>query len=114
MDLQKFDLPTLLQTQAEQGTAYYEFLKPATLSMSMGIYQLPAGGEDKQHPHNEDEAYYVVSGQSMMVVGEDHFSVTAGSIIYVKAHVPHHFYDITEDMTILVFFSPAEDSKQST
>lgn len=113
MDLQKFDLPTLLNTQAELGSAYYEFLKPDTLSMSIGIYQLPAGGEDKQHPHTEDEAYYVVSGQSMMFVGDKHFVVEAGNIIYVKADVPHRFYDITEDMTILVFFSPAEYSEKT-
>ena len=112
MDLQKFDLQTLLQTQTEQGTAYYEFLKPANLSMSMGVYQLSAGGEDTQHPHTEDEAYYVVSGQSMMMVGDAHFAVEAGSIIYVKAQVPHRFYDITEAMTILVFFSPAEHTEK--
>lgn len=113
MDLEKFDLQTLLQTQTELGKAYYEFLKPANLSMSIGIYQLPAESEDKQDPHTEDEAYYVVSGKSMMFVGDEHFPVKTGSIIYVKANISHRFYEIEEDLAILVFFAPAEYSAQS-
>ncbi len=113
MELQKFELADILAKQAELGTAYYEFLKPDTLSMSIGIYQLPAGGEDKQHPHTEDEVYYIVSGRSKMMVGGEHFAVQSGSIIYVKAQVEHRFYEITEDLVILVAFSPAEYSEQA-
>lgn len=113
MEMQRFELADILTKQAELGTAYYEFLKPDTLSMSIGIYQLLAGAEDQQNPHSEDEVYYVVSGRSQMMVGAEHFAVQAGSIIYVKAEVEHRFYDIAEDLVILVAFSPAEYSEKN-
>jgi hypothetical protein len=35
----------------------------------------------------------------------------AGSAVFVPAHEPHRFMDITEDLTALVFFGPAEGSR---
>jgi mannose-6-phosphate isomerase-like protein (cupin superfamily) len=34
--------------------------------------------------------------------------VQAGSIVYVEANASHRFHSITEDLTTLVFFAPAE------
>ena len=34
-----------------------------------------------------------------------------GSVIYVPKHVEHKFHSIVEDMTLLVFFAPAEYSR---
>jgi quercetin dioxygenase-like cupin family protein len=34
--------------------------------------------------------------------------VKAGSILFVPAHSQHRFRDITEDLSTLVFFAPAE------
>jgi len=36
----------------------------------------------------------------------------AGSIVFVAARVPHRFHSIAEDLTVLVFFAPAEYSNQ--
>lgn len=74
----------------------------------MGVYVLPADGIDPQRPHHEDEVYYVVSGQGMINVGEENKVVGPGTIIYVGRGVPHHFYDIREELAILVFFAPQE------
>jgi quercetin dioxygenase-like cupin family protein len=41
------------------------------------------------------------------VDGEDR-PVKTGTTIYVAAHDTHYFHTITEDLTILVFFAPAE------
>jgi hypothetical protein len=30
--------------------------------------------------------------------------------VFVAAHVEHRFYDIAEELTVLVFFAPAETS----
>jgi GNAT superfamily N-acetyltransferase len=43
-------------------------------------------------------------------VGGEPRAVTAGSIIYVPAGVAHHFHSIVEDLSLLVFFAPAEDA----
>jgi mannose-6-phosphate isomerase-like protein (cupin superfamily) len=89
------------------GKRYLEFLRvPA---MSAGVYVLPAGGTDPQSPHKEDEMYYVVHGQARMRAGDEDQAVGPGSIIFVAAEVEHRFYDITEELLVLVFFAPAEN-----
>ena len=77
-------------------------------SMSLGVYRLPAGGTDHQHPHSSDEVYLVVSGTATLRVdGQDH-PVGPGSIVSVDRGVEHGFTDIGEDLTVLVLFAPAE------
>jgi quercetin dioxygenase-like cupin family protein len=43
------------------------------------------------------------------VEGEDR-NVQAGSVVYVAKKVEHRFHSIEEDLTVLVFFAPAEYS----
>jgi len=92
--------------RAQSGKSYLEFLRVPALSA--GVYVLPAGATDTQKPHNEDEMYYVVSGQARMQVGSEERDVAAGSVIFVEAHREHRFYDIKEELVVLVFFAPAE------
>lgn len=96
----------LLVERERAGRAYLEFLRVPALSM--GVYVLPVGGHDPQQPHREDEVYYVVRGQATLRVGTTDRSVTTGALVFVPAGVPHHFHTITEELTALVFFAPAE------
>jgi mannose-6-phosphate isomerase-like protein (cupin superfamily) len=92
--------------RAKAGKLYREFLRiPA---MSAGLYVLPAGGTDPQRPHHEDEMYYVIRGGARFRAGDEDAEVSAGSALFVAAEVEHRFYDITEDLAVLVFFAPAE------
>ncbi len=94
------------QRRAQSGKLYREFLRvPA---MSAGLYVLAAGSTDPQRPHHEDEMYYVVRGRGRFKAGGEDREVSAGSVIYVAAEVEHHFYDIEEEIVVLVFFAPAE------
>ncbi len=43
-----------------------------------------------------------------MKVGAENQPVGAGSIVFVEARVDHRFYEITEELVVLVFFAPAE------
>jgi mannose-6-phosphate isomerase-like protein (cupin superfamily) len=103
-----FDLPTLSAERAQAGKLYQEFLRVPALSA--GIYVLPAGGSDPQKPHKEDEVYYVVRGQAKMRVGSEERVVKSGGVIFVAAQVEHRFFDISEELEVLVFFAPAESS----
>jgi mannose-6-phosphate isomerase-like protein (cupin superfamily) len=101
-----FHLDDLNRQRPAKAKLYLEFLRiPA---MSAGVYVLPIGGTDPQKPHREDEMYYVVRGRARMQVGSERTEVRAGSIIFVEATIEHRFYDITEELEILVFFVPAE------
>lgn len=101
-----FHIDDLLRARGEKRKPYFEFLRvPA---MSAGLYVLPKGGTDPQKPHREDEMYYVVRGRARMQIGSDHSDVRAGSVIFVEAGLEHRFYDIQEELEVLVFFAPAE------
>jgi len=99
-------LAEIEEQRAESGKSYREFLRvPA---MSAGLYVLAAGATDKQKPHREDEIYYVIRGRGRFKAGSEDREVSPGSVIFVAAEVGHRFYDITEELTVLVVFAPAE------
>ncbi|MGH2558395.1 MAG: cupin domain-containing protein [Thermomicrobiales bacterium] len=104
--MQAFDLADLKQRHKEGGRLYHEFLRVPALST--GLYILPAGGADPQQPHDEDEVYFVIGGRATINVDGEDRPVQTGTTVYVAARVPHHFHSIEEDLTILVFFAPAE------
>jgi mannose-6-phosphate isomerase-like protein (cupin superfamily) len=92
--------------RTKSGKVYREFLRvPA---MSAGLYVLPAGTTDLQRPHHEDEMYYVVRGKARFRAGDEEQEISTGSVLYVAAEVEHRFYDIAEELAVLVFFAPAE------
>lgn len=100
---QKFSLTEL---EKQRTRNYREFLRvPA---MSAGLYVLPAGASDLQRPHHEDEMYYVARGRARFQAGSENCEVSAGDVLFVPAEVNHHFYDVTEELAVLVFFAPAE------
>lgn len=100
-----FDLDTIKSRLTGKSVEYKEFLRVPTLSC--GVYHLAAGSKDMQSPHDEDEVYFVVEGRANVKIGEELKSVSAGSVIYVRATETHTFFEIEEDMTLLVFFAAA-------
>jgi len=105
-----YELTQLISQRADSNKLYLEFLKVPDLSM--GLYVLPAGGTDPQSPHTEDEVYYVVSGKAQIKVAGEDRALQAGSIVYVAKNVEHRFHSIEEELTVLVFFAPAEYSNK--
>jgi mannose-6-phosphate isomerase-like protein (cupin superfamily) len=108
--MQSFDLGRLLAAREVAGGAYLEFLRVP--SLSAGIYHLKAGQPDRQQPHGEDEVYYVFAGRGRFRAGGEERAVEPGTVLFVERQVEHRFSDIQEDLTVLVFFAPAEGSSQ--
>ncbi len=101
-------LAEIEEQRAKSGKLYREFLRvPA---MSAGLYVLPVGATDPQKPHHQDEMYYVVRGRARFKADKDKEDreVSAGSVIFVAAQVEHRFYDVAEELAVLVVFAPAE------
>jgi mannose-6-phosphate isomerase-like protein (cupin superfamily) len=86
-----------------EAVEYLEFLNVPALSC--GLYSLAAGSKDMQAPHDEDEVYFVLQGKARMRLGEEEREVTAGSLLYVGAATQHSFFEIEEDMLLLVLFA---------
>jgi mannose-6-phosphate isomerase-like protein (cupin superfamily) len=108
--VETFDVVSLEEARAEvqhrTGELYLEFLRRD--SMSCGLYVLEAGATDPQGPHQEDEVYVVLSGRARLRAGDRDDPVGPGSVLFVARTVPHRFHDITERLSVLVLFAPAE------
>jgi mannose-6-phosphate isomerase-like protein (cupin superfamily) len=91
---------------------FAEFFRSPTGSLSLTIARWPAGAVDSQQPHTEDEVYYVVRGRAGLVIDGTRADVGPGSVAFVAAGVEHRFVDITEDLDVLVFWSPARHTNE--
>jgi mannose-6-phosphate isomerase-like protein (cupin superfamily) len=105
-----FETGELVAAQHRPGEhTYVDFLRKEMLSLGMSVW--PAGGEDTQQPHTEDEVYVVMVGRgTIRVAGEDR-PVGPGSVVYVGAGVEHRFHSVTEDLHVLVFWAPPYRSR---
>ncbi|MFD4786674.1 cupin domain-containing protein [Streptomyces sp. NPDC058459] len=101
-----FRLDDLEAERAANEGAYLQFLRER--NMSVGLYALDAGSHDPQKPHLQDEVYLVVSGRAAVTVGLETTDIARGSVVYVPAGVVHKFHHISEDLRVLVVFSPPE------
>jgi mannose-6-phosphate isomerase-like protein (cupin superfamily) len=100
-----FQINDLLKKTGEERR-YHEFLRVQALSA--GVYLLRAGATDTQEPHREDEIYYVLRGRAQMRLGTEERSVRAGDVIFVERGLEHQFFEIAEELALLVIFAPAE------
>lgn len=98
-------------SEIETQGIYSELLRVP--SLSLGMYCHRAGTGVVQDPHQEDEVYIVLSGTGAISVNDEDQMVGPGSVIYVPARVPHYFHSVTEDLRVLVMFTPAEGTTQA-
>ena len=102
-DWKAFEIGKEIAALRASGRPYREFLRVPALSC--GIYTLPAGAKDLQGPHDEDEVYYVISGRGRLRVEGTERAIGPGSLLYVRATSEHSFFEIEEEITLLVFFA---------
>ena len=101
-DLAAFELDSLIAKLKPTGRPWMPIMNGQ--NVLTGLYMLKAGAEDRQRPHDTDEVYYVVAGKGKFVAGSEAVQVKTRSILFVKAEVEHRFFDIEEDLVLVVFF----------
>ena len=101
-----FELDQLHQKYAGSASPYNEFLRRR--GMSVGLYVLPVGAEDRQTPHMADEVYVVVQGRGRLRVVDEEVDVKPGQVISVDHGEEHRFTEVTEDLHMLVVFAPPD------
>ena len=82
--------------------------------LSLGTYSIPAGGQDDQTPHTEDEIYAVQSGRATLVTTSGIIDVGPGSVVFVPAGERHKFTEVSEDLALLVVFAPPYGSRAAS
>lgn len=92
----------VVKENAQQNRKYGVFMRIP--SMSSGVYTLKVGDQDDQTPHTKDEIYYIMKGKAKLKVGTETYNVIEGSLVFVEAYKDHKFYDIEEDLAVLVVF----------
>jgi len=102
-DWRAFELEREIESQRLSGRPYREFLRVPALSC--GIYTLPKGARDLQSPHDEDEVYLVVRGKGRVRVAGEERQIGPGALLYVRATSEHSFFEIEDEVTLLVFFA---------
>lgn len=100
---QTFDMKALTAALSDAPVEYKEFLNVPALSC--GIYRLSAGAKDMQSPHDDDEVYFVLEGKAKFRVGDEDKTIGPGELLYISATEEHSFFEIEEDMVLLVFFA---------
>ncbi|MBK1617533.1 cupin domain-containing protein [Lamprobacter modestohalophilus] len=97
-----FQLPELMSQQDANATRFKELLR--TPSLSCSLYHIPAGSKEMQSAHEEDELYLVLEGRARLRVEDEDHHVEKGTMMYVRTACDHAFFDIEEDLSVLVFF----------
>jgi mannose-6-phosphate isomerase-like protein (cupin superfamily) len=108
-----FTLSGALGSLAENRHDFAEVFRAPGGSLSLTVARWPAGAVDDQQPHSEDEVYYVAAGRGVLTIGADTVPVEPGTVAFVAASVEHRFGDITEDLEVLVFWSPARHTNDA-
>jgi mannose-6-phosphate isomerase-like protein (cupin superfamily) len=60
--------------------------------LKMGYTVIYPTGTTTGHTHDEEEVYYVISGEGVMVVGDDEFPIKTGDALYVPPKEFHTTY----------------------
>lgn len=97
-----FDLASVV-SKIPKDSYWVDFMK--VRHMEAGVLRLSPGEEDTQGPHDEDELYFVVEGSGRIDVGKEDRAISRGSIVFVPAHVPHHFYGNADELVVLYVFA---------
>ena len=77
-------------------------------SLAAGILFLKPGEEDTQEPHENDEVYFVISGNGYLKIKNKNYKVSKEKLFFVAKGVPHYFHSNTKDLKVLYFFGGSD------
>jgi quercetin dioxygenase-like cupin family protein len=76
-------------------------------ALFVGLNCFEAGQAQRSHVHaGADKFYLIVSGRARMTVGEETREVTAGTVVWAPADVPHGVAEALERTVMLVGIAP--------
>ena len=69
-----------------------------TVNLEVGFVPLKKNEKNKLGLHpDEEEAYIILSGEAILLLGEEQQKVRKGQLIYVPANTVHQFTSLTDD-----------------
>jgi mannose-6-phosphate isomerase-like protein (cupin superfamily) len=103
----KATVAALLKAIPGKVTADWPMGERFTVAMSHGTMSVELYapvGTDPQHPHEQDELYFIHSGRGTFRVGKAMHAFEPGTCFFVPARVEHRFEEFTPDFAAWVVF----------
>jgi mannose-6-phosphate isomerase-like protein (cupin superfamily) len=97
-----FDLSTYLEKIKKSSSYFHTFINRD--SLAAGVLVLQSGEEDMQTPHENDEVYYIISGNGFLKIKDKDYKVSKDKLFFVAKNVEHCFHGNTKELKVLYFF----------
>ena len=98
----EFNLQDTLEKIKKGNSYFHTFINKD--SLATGILILKPGEEDTQEPHENDEVYFVISGNGYLKIKNKNYKVSKDKLFFVAKGTSHFFHSNTEDLKVLYFF----------
>ena len=69
----------------------------------LGHVTIYPGGSVPLHEHEQEEVYYIASGEGIIAVGEETSPVRSGDCIYISPHSEHVLKNTSDQNMIMMF-----------
>lgn len=97
-----FDVGRYVQKIREGGPYFHTFINRPGLAA--GILVLGPGEQDTQEPHEDDEVYYVISGDGYLRINGRDYAVSKDRLFFVAKNARHFFHGNKRELRVLYFF----------
>ncbi len=98
----EYDLKTYLEKIEKSSSYFSTFIDKDRLAA--GVMLLRPGEKDIQTPHENDEVYFVLSGNGFLKIKNKDYSVSKNKLFFVGKNVKHFFHGNSEELKVLYFF----------
>ena len=102
----EFNLKDNLDKIKKDNSYFHTFINKD--SLAAGILFLKPGEEDTQEPHENDEVYFVISGNGYLKIKNKNYKVSKDKLFFVAKGVPHFFHSNTNNLKVLYFFGGSD------
>ena len=90
------------QIKKSSSSYFYTFINRE--SLAAGVLYLEPGQEDTQEPHENDEIYYIISGDGFLNINSKDYGISKDKVFFVGKDIPHNFHGNKEVLKVLYFF----------
>ena len=102
----EYNLKDNLEKIQKSNSYFHTFINKDNLAA--GVLILKSGEEDTQEPHENDEVYFVLSGNGCLKIKNKNYTVSKDKLFFVAKGTSHFFHSNTEDLKVLYFFGGSD------
>jgi mannose-6-phosphate isomerase-like protein (cupin superfamily) len=102
----EYDITTYLEKIENSGSYFSTFIDRE--SLAAGVLLLKPGEDDTQTPHENDEIYFILSGDGFLKIKNKNYEVSKNRLFFVAKNVKHFFHGNTEELKVLYFFGGSD------